>query len=110
MAAAADFMGVAVTSLAILVVVAMDGAAAAMGGVAVTGKVGTVVVGMDGAGTVVVGMAVLPTGGGVTHTRTDTGLMVGESLLGERTGSGDSPPRSRCACGPTIDPKRLLVS
>ena len=74
-------MGVAVTSLgAILVVVAMDGAAA-MGGVVVTGEAGTVVVGMDGVGMVLVriGMAVLPTGGGVTHTRMDTGLMVGKS-------------------------------
>ena len=74
-------MGVAVTSLgAILVVVAMDGAAA-MGGVVVTGEAGTVVVGMAGVGMVVVriGMAVLPTGGGVTHTRMDTGLTVGSS-------------------------------
>jgi hypothetical protein len=77
-------MGVAVTSLgAILVVVAMDGAAA-MGGVVVTGEAGTVVVGMDGVGMAVVGtgavgMAVVPTGGGVTHTRMDTGLTVGSS-------------------------------
>jgi hypothetical protein len=84
-AAAEDFMGVGVISLgAILVVVAMDGAAAAMGGVAVTGEVGTVVVGMDGAGmaevgTGAVGMAVVPTGGGATHTRMDTGLTVGNS-------------------------------
>jgi hypothetical protein len=94
MAAAEDFMGVAVTSLgAILVVVAMDGAAAAMGGVAVTGEVGTVVVGMA-----VVGMVVVRIGGGVTHTRMDTGLTVGKSLLGERTGSGECPVRSRvCA-------------
>jgi hypothetical protein len=90
MAAAEDFMGVAVTSLgAILVVVAMDGAAGATGGVAVTGEVGTVVEGMDGAGTVVVGtgavgMVVVRIGGGVTHTRMDTGLTGGKSLLGER--------------------------
>ena len=106
MAAAEDFMGVAVTSLgAILVVVAMDGAAAAMGGVAVTGEVGTVVVGMDVVGpgavgmvVVRIGMAVLPTGGGVTHTRMDTGLTVGKSALGVRNGSGDCPLRSQvCA-------------
>ena len=73
-------MAAALTSPgAILVVVAMDGAAA-MGGVVVTGEAGTVVVGMDGVGMVVVriGMAVLPTGGGVTHTRMDTGLTVGK--------------------------------
>ena len=72
-------MAAALTSPgAILVVVAMDGAAA-MGGVVVTGEAGTVVVGMDGVGMVVVriGMAVLPTGGGVTHTRMVTDLMVG---------------------------------
>jgi hypothetical protein len=88
--AAADFMGVAVILLgAILAAVAMGGAAAAMGGVVATVAVGMVVEGMDGvgmvavAGTDAVGMvvagmaAVLPTGGGVTHTRMDTGPMVG---------------------------------
>jgi hypothetical protein len=82
MAAAEDFMGVVVTSQeAVLVAVAMDG-------VVVTGEVGTVVVGLDGAGPVVgmdvvgtgaVGMVVVHIGGGVTHTRMDTGLMVGKS-------------------------------
>jgi hypothetical protein len=89
MAAAEDFMGVVVTSQeVVLVAVAMDG-------VVVTGEVGTVVAGLDGAGSVVgmavvgtgavgmvvvpIGMAVLPIGGGVTHTRMDTGLMVGKS-------------------------------
>jgi hypothetical protein len=50
-----------------------------MGGVVVTGEVGTVVVGMAVVGTGAVGMAVVPTGGGVTHTRMDTGLTVGNS-------------------------------
>ena len=102
MAAAEGFMGVAVTLLAaILAAVAMVD----MGGAAVvTGAAGTVVAGMDAVGMVVVGtgagmvvvrigMAVLPTGGGVTHTRMVTDLMVGKSLLGERTGSGDCLPK-----------------
>ena len=85
-------MAAAATSLgAILVAVAMDGAAAAMGGVVVTGEVGTVVVGMD-----VVGMVVVRIGGGVTHTRMDTDLTVGESALGVRNGSGDCPLSLGC--------------
>jgi hypothetical protein len=72
MAAAEDFMGVVVTSQeVVLVAVAMDG-------VVVTGEAGTVV-GMAVVGTGAVGMVVVPIGGGVTHTRMDTGLMVGKS-------------------------------
>jgi hypothetical protein len=75
MAAVEAFMGVA----AILVAVAMDGAAAAMGGVVVvTGAAGTVE-DMGVVGTGAVGMAVVRIGGGVTHTRMDTALMVGKS-------------------------------
>jgi hypothetical protein len=79
MAAAEDFMGVVVTSQeVVLVAVAMDG-------VVVTGEAGTVVgmavvgTGAVGMAVVPIGMAVLPIGGGVTHTRMDTGLMVGKS-------------------------------
>ena len=91
MAAAADFMGVVVTSLgAILVVVAMDGAAAAMGGVAVTGEVGTVVVSMAGAGTVV-GMAVAGTGAvGMAADGTGTEV-VHIGTVDFRIGGGDIP-------------------
>jgi len=86
MAAAEGFMGVAVTLLAvILAAVDMGGAAAVTAGEVVTGAAGTVdavgmvVVGTGTAGMVVVriGMAVLPIGGGVTHTRMVTDLMVG---------------------------------
>jgi hypothetical protein len=84
--AAEGFMGVAVTLLGvILAAVDMGGAAAVTAGEVVTGAAGTVdavgmvVVGTGAAGMVVVGigMAVLPTGGGVTHTRMVTDLMVG---------------------------------
>jgi hypothetical protein len=81
MAAAEGSTGVAVTLLgAILAAVAMvdmGGAAAVMAGEVVTVAAGTV----DAVGMVVVriGMAGLPTGGGVTHTRTVTDLMVGNS-------------------------------
>ena len=62
------------------------GAAAVTAGAVVTGAAGTVdavgmVVGGTGAAGMVVvhiGMAVLPTGGGVTHTRMVTDLMVGK--------------------------------
>jgi hypothetical protein len=62
------------------------GAAAVTAGEVVTGAAGTVdavgmVVGGTGAAGMVVvhiGMAVLPTGGGVTHTRMVTDLMVGK--------------------------------
>ena len=87
MAAVEGSMGVAVTLPgAILAAVAMDGVAAVTGGVEVTAAVGTVVVvGMgaagtaDAAGTGAVGMVVVPIGG-VTHTRMDTDLMVGNSI------------------------------
>ena len=79
MAVAEGFMGVAVISVAaILVAVAMDGAVAVTAGVvAVTGAAGTVE-DMGVVGTGAAGMAVLPTGGGVTHTRMVTDLMVGK--------------------------------
>ena len=76
MVAAEGFTGVA----AILVVVAMDGAVVVTAGVAVV----TGAAGMGVVGTEAVGMAVVRIGGGVTHTRMDTGLTVGKSLLGER--------------------------
>jgi hypothetical protein len=82
MAAAEGFMGVAVTLLGVILAVDMidmGGAAAVTAGEVVTGAAGMVVVGTGAAGMVVVriGMAVLPTGGGVTHTRMVTDLMVG---------------------------------
>lgn len=110
-------MGAAVTLvgaiLAAVAMVDMGGVVAVTAGEVVTGAAGTVVVGTDGVGMVVVagtvvvriGMAVLPTGGGVTHTRMDTGPMVGNSLLGGRTGNGYCPLRSRGVCCPTINPK-----
>jgi hypothetical protein len=83
MAAAEDFMGVVVTSQeAVLVAVAMDGVVVTVAGLDGAGTVvGMAVVGTGAVGMVVVpiGMAVLPIGGGVTHTRMDTGLMVGKS-------------------------------
>jgi hypothetical protein len=80
MAAAEGSTGVAVTLLGAILAVAMvdmGGAAAVMACEVVTVAAGTV----DAVGMVVVriGMAGLPTGGGVTHTRTVTDLMVGNS-------------------------------
>ena len=70
------------------VAVAMDGAAAAMGGVVVvTGAAGTVE-DMGVVGTGAAGMAVLPTGGGVTHTRMVTDLMVGNGDKQENLNRG----------------------
>jgi len=72
------------------------GAAAVTAGEVVTGAAGTVdaggmVVGGTGAAGMVVvhiGMAVLPTGGGVTHTRMVTDLMVGKGDKQENLNRG----------------------
>jgi hypothetical protein len=88
---------VAVTLLGvILAAVDMGGAAAVTAGEVVTGAAGTVdavgmVVGGTGAAGMVVvhiGMAVLPTGGGVTHTRMVTDLMVGKGDKQENLNRG----------------------
>ena len=83
--AAEGFMGVAVTLLGVILaavaMVDLGGAAVVTGAAGTVDAVGMVVVGTGAAGMVVVriGMAVLPTGGGVTHTRMVTDLMVGRS-------------------------------